>query len=122
VDGEDWSDGERDSLALNVVALIVGALGLGLVCGAMAVSVHGLDVGCRRSGCSFLVSPFDQPFHFDGQGLLLGLQHQTLAAGCDKSLLKAREIKFGDLTTRGDLIFERSGSGLNMDAGLLLFD
>jgi hypothetical protein len=107
---------------LIVGALIVGALGLGLVCGAMAVSVHGLGVVCRRGGCSFLISPFDQPFHFVGQGLLLGLQHQTLAAGCDKSLLKAREIKFGDLTARGELIFERSGSGLNLDAGLLLFD
>jgi hypothetical protein len=105
VEGEDWSYGERDSPALNVVALIivalivgaliVGALGLGLVCSCMAVSVRGLGVACRRGGCRFLVSPFE---------------------------LKAREIKFGDLTARGDLIFEPSGSGLNMDAGLLLFD
>ena len=122
MEGEDWSYGERDSLPLNVVALIVGALGLGQVCGAVAVSVHELGVVCRRGGCNFLVSPFDQPIHFDGQGLVLGLQHQTLAAGCDKSLLKAREIKFGDLTARSDLIFEGSGSGLNMDAGLLLFE
>jgi hypothetical protein len=100
VEGEDWSYGERDSpalniVALNVVALNVGALGLGLVCGSMAVSVRGLGIACRRGECSFLVSPFE---------------------------LKAREIKFGDSTARGDLIFEQSDSGLNLDAGLLLFD
>ena len=43
-----------------------------------------------RGRGSLLVDLFDQPFHFDGQGLLLGLQHQTLAAGCGKSLLEVQ--------------------------------